>query len=123
MAPVMIASARDIGWEIFCHDNNLDGRLRSKISSSMRLGFDPAKSARNVAERGLAFDRVAELEWETAIVVEDDRRDYGERRLRAFLYGGGKPYVVVYTMRGPVRWIISFRRAREAEGRRYAQPT
>lgn len=89
----------------------------------MRLGFDPAKSARNVAERGLAFDRVAELEWETAIVVEDDRRDYGERRLRAFLYGGGKPYVVVYTMRGPVRWIISFRRAREAEGRRYAQPT
>ena len=89
----------------------------------MRLGFDPAKSARNVAERGLAFDRVAELEWETAIVVEDDRRDYGERLLRALLYGGGKPYVVVYTMRGPVRWIISSRRAHEAEGRRYAQPT
>ena len=89
----------------------------------MRIGFDPGKSAGNVAKRGLAFDRVAELEWETAVVVEDVRRDYGERRMLAFLYGGGKPYVVVYTMRGPVRWIISFRRARETERRRYEQPT
>ena len=76
-----------------------------------------------MAERGLAFDRVAELEWETAIVIEDVRRDYGERRMRAFLYGEGKPDVVVYTLRGPVRWIISFRRARETERRRYEQPT
>ena len=50
-------------------------------------------------------------------------RDYGERRMRAFLYGEGKPDVVVYTLRGPVRWIISFRRARETERRRYEQPT
>jgi hypothetical protein len=89
----------------------------------MRIGFDPRKSARNVAERGLAFDRVAELEWETALVVEDVRRNYGERRMRAFLYGNGKPYVVVYTIRGAVRWIISFRRARETERRLYDQPT
>jgi hypothetical protein len=89
----------------------------------MRIGFDPAKSARNLAERGLAFDRVAELDWEAAIVVEDTRRDYGERRMRAFLYGGSRPYVVVYTMRGPVRWIISFRRARETERRLYEQAT
>ena len=88
----------------------------------MRIGYDPAKSARNVAERGLAFDRVAERDWETAVVVEDARRDYGERRMRAFLYGGGKPYVVVYTMRGAVRWIISFRRARETERKRHEQP-
>lgn len=89
----------------------------------MRIGHDPSKSARNVAERGLALDQVAELEWESAIVVEDARRDYGERRMRAFIHGEGKPYVVVDTMRGPVRWIISFRRARETERRRYEQPT
>ncbi len=88
----------------------------------MRIGYDPAKSARHVAERGLAFDRVADLERETAIVVEDAWRDYGERRMRAFLYGGGKPYVVVYTMRGTVRWIISFRRARETERKLHEQP-
>ena len=28
-------------------------------------------------------DRVAELEWDTAVVVEDIRRDYGEPRLLA----------------------------------------
>jgi uncharacterized DUF497 family protein len=87
----------------------------------MRIGFDPGKSAKNARERGLPFELVVDLEWETAIVVEDARRDYGERRMRAFLYGGGKPYVVVYTTRGPVRWIISFRHAREAERRLHEQ--
>jgi uncharacterized DUF497 family protein len=43
--------------------------------------------------------------------------------MRAFLYGKGKPYVVVYIVRGPLRWIISFRRARESERRLYEQKT
>jgi len=33
----------------------------------------------------------------------------------------GKPYVVIYTMRGEMMWVISFRRAREREWRRYAK--
>lgn len=81
----------------------------------MLIGFDPAKNAENVARRGLPFEAVPQLEWEAAIIMEDRRREYGERRMRAFLYGRGKPYVVVYTIRGAVRWIISFRRARETE--------
>ena len=44
----------------------------------MAISFDPAKNARNIAERGLSFERVAELDWATAVVVEDTRRDYGE---------------------------------------------
>jgi uncharacterized DUF497 family protein len=48
----------------------------------MRITFDPVKNARNIAERSLPFDRVAGLDWETAVAVEDDRRDYGERCLR-----------------------------------------
>jgi uncharacterized DUF497 family protein len=87
----------------------------------LRIGFAPGKSAKNARDRGLPFELVGDLEWEAAIVVEDARRDYGERRMRAFLYGQGKPHVVVYTMRGPVRWIISSRRAREAERRLYEQ--
>jgi uncharacterized DUF497 family protein len=83
----------------------------------MRIGFDPHKSAKNARERGLPFELVADLGWDKAIIIEDTRRQYGERRMRAFLHGGGKPYVVVYTIRGPVRWIISFRRARETERR------
>lgn len=87
----------------------------------MQIGFDPRKSAKNAAERGLPFELVTDLDWETAIIVEDSRQDYGERRMRAFLYGEGKPYVVVYTMRSAVRWVISFRRARETERKHYEQ--
>lgn len=62
-----------------------------------------------------------DLGWETAIMVEDLRRDYGEQRMRPFVHGEGRPYVVVYTMRGDVRWIISFRRPRETERRLHEQ--
>jgi uncharacterized DUF497 family protein len=89
----------------------------------MQIGFDPAKNAENIEKRGLSFEEVPLLEWETAIIKEDIRRDYGERRMQAFLYGGSKAYVVVYTMRGRLRWIISFRRARETERRLYEQET
>ncbi|MGI9146144.1 MAG: BrnT family toxin [Chloroflexota bacterium] len=48
----------------------------------MRFAFDPAKNEWNIAERGLSFELVAELEWETALTLEDTRHDYGETRLR-----------------------------------------
>jgi uncharacterized DUF497 family protein len=35
----------------------------------MKITFDPAKNARNILERGLPFDLVADLEWDTAIAV------------------------------------------------------
>jgi uncharacterized DUF497 family protein len=40
------------------------------------ISFDPAKNERNIAERGLSFERVGEMDWLTAIAVEDTRRDY-----------------------------------------------
>ncbi len=50
----------------------------------MDITFDPLKNARNVAERGLSFELVAKLDWDTAIAEEDVRKDYGERRVRVF---------------------------------------
>jgi hypothetical protein len=43
--------------------------------------FDPEKNAKNIAERGLSFERTAELDWDAALIAEDTRRDYGETRL------------------------------------------
>ena len=37
----------------------------------MLIGYDPKKSAINSRERGLPFDLVVDLVWETAIIVED----------------------------------------------------
>jgi uncharacterized DUF497 family protein len=56
----------------------------------MRISFDPVKNARNVAERGLPFQLVADLEWETAVIWPDERRDYGERRMRVLAYLGAR---------------------------------
>ena len=39
----------------------------------MRITFDTVKNERNIAERGLPFELVAELAWETAIAREDAR--------------------------------------------------
>jgi uncharacterized protein len=85
----------------------------------MRITFDPDKNDRNVAERSLPFDRVADLDWETAVAVEDDRRDYGERRLRVMALLGRRLHVAVVTYRGDDMHVISFRKANSREVKRY----
>ena len=49
----------------------------------MRLSYDPAKSERNKADRGLAFGLAEEFDWSSAMIVEDRRKDYEERRYQA----------------------------------------
>ena len=34
----------------------------------MAVTFDLAKNAKNIAERGLSFERVAELDWDTTVI-------------------------------------------------------
>lgn len=88
----------------------------------MELGYDPQKNAWNIRERGLSFDDVAALDWTTARIRQDRRKDYGEDRFQALIEGtDGKPYVVVFTTRGAVIWIISFRRARDRERKSYGE--
>jgi uncharacterized DUF497 family protein len=52
----------------------------------MRLEFDPAKSARNAAERDLPFDLVADFDWNTATIEPDFRKKYPEERFVATGY-------------------------------------
>ncbi len=87
----------------------------------MAFTFDPEKNARNVAERGLSFDLVERLEWETAIVVEDTRRNYGEIRLQVLARLEGGLYAAVVTPRGEDLRVISFRKANRREVERYGK--
>jgi uncharacterized protein len=87
----------------------------------MAFTFDPEKNARNVAERGLSFDLVERLEWETAIVVEDTRRNYGEIRLQVLARLEGRLYAAVVTPRGEDLRVISFRKANRREVERYGK--
>ena len=76
----------------------------------MAVTFDPEKNARNIGERGLSFERVADLDWATAVVTEDDRRDYGEVRLRVMACLGGRLHAAVVTPRGEDLRVISLSR-------------
>lgn len=85
----------------------------------MRIEFDPAKDAANIAKHGVSLTEAASLDLTSAAVVADDRRDYGEPRYRAFNRIDGQGFCLVFTNRGDVVRVISFRRAHEGEMRRY----
>jgi|GEM_PF-709612 len=52
--------------------------------------------------------------------IEDDRFDYNETRIRAYGFIDGVAHALVFTFRGQAIRVISLRRAREKEMRRYA---
>jgi uncharacterized DUF497 family protein len=89
----------------------------------MEIEFDPAKSERNQRERGLSFDRVLLADWSLAWVGRDERQDYGETRLMAYVPIAGKLHAVVYVDRGTRRRIISLRKANPRERIRYEKAT
>jgi uncharacterized DUF497 family protein len=87
----------------------------------MGITFDPRKSAKNVADRGLSFDLVERLDWSTAVVSQDKRRDYGEVRLQVTAMIDDRLYRVVVTPRGDDLRMISLRCASKREAKAYAQ--
>jgi hypothetical protein len=62
---------------------------------------------------------VADLEWSSAVMLEDNRKDYGERRFRVFGCISERLYAVVVTFRDHAIHVISFRKANEREIKRY----
>lgn len=62
---------------------------------------------------------VEEVDWSQAIIIEDTRKDYGEKRWRAFGYIDERLFAVVFTTRGDAMHVISLRKANEREVRSY----
>lgn len=84
-------------------------------NNHMQITFDPAKSERNITERGLPFELVRGFDWSSAIIYEDTRKDYGERRYQAFGYIDERLFVVVFTPRAGKVHVISLRKANSRE--------
>ncbi len=85
----------------------------------MPISFDPRKNERNIAERGLSFELVEEFEWDSALVVEDARRDYGEQRFQALGLIADRLHALVFTPRAGRVHVISLRKANRREVRLY----
>ena len=50
----------------------------------MEFTFDPAKDAGNIVKHGVSLSMAAEMDMAEAVIVVDDRLEYGEDRLCAF---------------------------------------
>jgi uncharacterized DUF497 family protein len=83
------------------------------------IDFDPEKNATNVRERGLSFERVADFDFDTAIVKEDRRKTYPELRYVAMGWLDVRLHVLCFTpIAGGIR-VISFRKANSREIKNY----
>lgn len=87
----------------------------------MEIEFDPDKDATNIAKHGLSLADAGMIDLPHAVVIVDERTDYGEIRYRAFGRIEDEGFCLAFTLRGEVLRPISFRRAHEKEMRRYGK--
>jgi len=87
----------------------------------MQIQFDPAKDAINRGKHGISLGEAGRVNWDEAMIWEDDRVDYGEVRMCALGYVGERLHFVAYVDRGPVRRVISFRKANKREFNDYVR--
>jgi uncharacterized DUF497 family protein len=85
------------------------------------ISFDPAKNASNIASSGLSFELVELMEWATALMEEDTRKAYGERRFQVLGYIGERLHAMVFTPREGKVHVISLRKANSREVKKYAK--
>lgn len=88
---------------------------------SFEISFDPLKSARNLRDRGLPFERAADFAFETAIYSRDQRKEYPEVRIVALGLIGDRLHVLCFTDTDAGIRIISLRKANLREVKLYVQ--
>jgi hypothetical protein len=81
----------------------------------VRITYDLAKRQKTLAERGLDFEDASAVFAGVTVEVDDDRIDYGERRVICYGLLAGRIVVVGYTPRGEDRHVFSMRKANTRE--------
>jgi uncharacterized DUF497 family protein len=82
--------------------------------------WDERKRASNLRKHGVDFAIVQNFDFETALVLRDDRKNYGEERFRAYGSIHGRLHALVFTRReGQIR-VISLRKSNAREITNYA---
>jgi uncharacterized DUF497 family protein len=85
----------------------------------MKLEWDEAKRKFTLDQRGLDFASLARFDWDTAMISDDIRYDYGETRAIAFGFIDNRLVCFVYTIREHALRVISLRNANSRERKIY----
>ena len=81
--------------------------------------WDEGKRKDNICKHGIDFTKADNFEWDSAIVIKDDRKDYGEIRYRTLGLIEGRVYAMAFTSRNETVRIISLRKANPREVKKY----
>lgn len=88
----------------------------------MQFDWDPAKNDSNEIKHGISFlDALAVFDDPSHIVEDITKGEYGESRNKAIGKIGSRFFTVIFTDRDANRRIISVRRSRTDERRKYGQ--
>ncbi len=87
----------------------------------MSVSYDPAKDRTNIRKHGISLDRVADFDFETALIDVDDRFEYGEERMIALGFIEDALFVAVFVETEAGVRAISLRRAQTRERKRYVE--
>jgi uncharacterized protein len=83
--------------------------------------WDEAKRRSNLAKHGVDFAAIVEFDWARAVMLEDRRRPYGERRWLALAELGDRVHTVIFTERHGRKRLISMRKSKRKEVEIYEQ--
>lgn len=85
----------------------------------MEYEWGEGKREANCIKHGVDFAAAIWFNWESAILAEDRRRNYGEQRRVAIGFIGVRLHVLVFTLRGDAIRLIGLRKANLREVKRY----
>lgn len=81
--------------------------------------WNEAKRKSNLAKHGIDFATVEYFVWEEAVLISDNRKNYGETRFLAFGPVGNRLHCLTFSVRGENIRVISFRKANSREVQKY----
>jgi hypothetical protein len=87
----------------------------------MDIEFDEEKRRQTLEHRGLDFADAASVFDGPELTSLDDREDYGENRFQTVGRLDGRLIMVIWTLRGKTRRIISMRKCNAREQRKFGK--
>jgi uncharacterized DUF497 family protein len=88
---------------------------------SIKIVYDENKNERNIGERNLSFEAVAQFDFDNALIKLDDRKHYPELRYIALGQLNARLHVLCFTPFNEGIRVISFRKANAREINHYEQ--
>ena len=85
----------------------------------MEVEYDKGKNQKNIELRGIDFELAKFFDFTSALIFQDIRKDYGEKRYSAIGYIDQDIFVLIFTPRGQKLRVISLRKANKREKRKY----